>query len=298
MTSLPVIVGFGGCNAAGRSSFHQAYLRMVIENIKQEQRREVITGLAVMMNRVSVDHGNYRDCLGKLISEEAIVDEYGDTILNNTLIRRINADIFDADNVLSYKDVSLAPDDNAPLHFQLPKKQLPDPLPNNWRVSDIGARQVTITVTGNLNVKVPTTRITTTQSAGQLPTGFNPATLYNSRFHPRGLQMTVIGASDAINSIGIEWNNIMASVTPDQVAVYASSAMGQMDEFSNSGLLQARLTKGRVSSKQLPLGFTSMPAVRMSTRRKVIPCCGLHSVSVLTSRKIQSALWALVVHIF
>ena len=241
--------------------FSSSLPRLVIENIKQEQRREVIAGLAVMMNRVSVDHGNYRDCLGKLMSEDAIVDEYSDTILNNTLIRRINADIFDADNVLSYKDLSLEPDnENTPLPFQLAKKQLPDPLPNNWRVSDIGTNQVTITVTGNLNVKVPTTRITTTQSAGQLPTGFNPATLYNSRFHPRGLQMTVIGASDAINSIGIDWHDIMTSVTPDQVAVYASSAMGQMDEYSNSGLLQARLTKGRVSSKQLPLGFTSMPA--------------------------------------
>ena len=34
-------------------------------------------------------------------------------------------------------------------------------------------------------------------SAGQLPTGFDPGALYQSRSHPRGLQLTVYGASDA-----------------------------------------------------------------------------------------------------
>ena len=33
-------------------------------------------------------------------------------------------------------------------------------------------------------------------SAGNLPTGFDPATLYNSRYHPRGMAMTIYGISD------------------------------------------------------------------------------------------------------
>ena len=41
--------------------------------------------------------------------------------------------------------------------------------------------------------------------AGQLPDGFAPGTLYQSRTHPRNLQMTVFGASDALHSIGIDW---------------------------------------------------------------------------------------------
>ena len=261
MTPLPVIVGFGGFNAAGRSSFHQSYLRMVIENIKQAQHQEVIAGLAVMMNRVKVDNGNYCDDHGNTITAADIKDTYGDIILNNTLVRRISSNLFETDQIPSYKNLSLAPNhEGNPLCFQLSERDLPNPIPSNWQVSSISSDQVSVIVKGNLNVKVPNQTTLLTQSAGQLPTGFDPAALYNARFHPRGLQMTVTGASDAVNSIGINWQDIMESVAPDQVAVYASSAMGQMDEHSNGGLLQARLKGNRVTSKLLALGFTSMPA--------------------------------------
>lgn len=98
------------------------------------------------------------------------------------------------------------------------------------------------------------------QSAGQLPTGFDPATLYNSRFHPRGLQMTIIAASDAVRSTGLDWQTISDHVRPDEVAVYAASAMAQLDGNGTGGMLQARLRGNRVSSKQLPLGLNTMPA--------------------------------------
>ena len=32
MTALPVIVGMGGINAAGRTSFHQGYRRIVLDS--------------------------------------------------------------------------------------------------------------------------------------------------------------------------------------------------------------------------------------------------------------------------
>ena len=260
MTPLPLIVGFGGFNAAGRSSFHQAYLRMVIENIGRQQRSQVIAGLATIMNCVKVGNDGYYDDSGKKITVDALADIYGNLVLDNTLVRKITDDLFDANQVLSYKNLSLSPDSNSNFRFQLLKKDLPNPVPDNWHITDLNDSQITVTVVGDLNVKVPTITMATTQSAGQLPTGFDPSALYNSRFHPRGLQMAIVGASDAINSVGIDWQNIMQRVLPDQVAVYASSAMGQMDEYSNSGFLQARLKANRVSSKQLALGFTSMPA--------------------------------------
>ena len=260
MTPLPVIVGFGGFNAAGRSSFHQAYLRMVIESIELKQRRQVIAGLATMMNHIRAGNDGYYDDLGKKITVEALADIYSNSVLDSTLVRKITDDLFDADHIPSYKHLSLSPDGNSKFRFQLRKKDLPNPIPENWHVTDLGSSQIAVSVVGNLNIKVPTTTAATTQSAGQLPTGFNPSALYNSRFHPRGLQMAIVGASDAINSVGIGWQDIMKMVSPDQVAVYASSAMGQMDEYSNSGFLQARLKGSRVSAKQLALGFTSMPA--------------------------------------
>ena len=39
MSHLPVIVGFGGYNAAGRSSFHHAYRRTVLESLNAEKQR-------------------------------------------------------------------------------------------------------------------------------------------------------------------------------------------------------------------------------------------------------------------
>ena len=98
------------------------------------------------------------------------------------------------------------------------------------------------------------------QSAGILPTGFEPGDHYNSRFHPRGLQMAILGASDAINSIGIEWSDVMKKVKPDEVAVYAVSGLGQVDDYGMGGYLQARLRSNRPTSKQLALGMNSMPA--------------------------------------
>jgi len=72
--------------------------------------------------------------------------------------------------------------------------------------------------------------------------------------------MAVLGASDAINSIGIPWQTIKDSVKPDEIAVYSSSAMSQLDELGLGGMLQARLKGGRVTTKQCPLGLNSMAA--------------------------------------
>ncbi|WP_166796985.1 hypothetical protein, partial [Pseudomonas aeruginosa] len=52
MSRLPVIVGFGGYNAAGRSSFHHGFRRMVIESMDPQARQETLAGLAVMMKLV------------------------------------------------------------------------------------------------------------------------------------------------------------------------------------------------------------------------------------------------------
>ena len=73
-------------------------------------------------------------------------------------------------------------------------------------------------------------------------------------------QMAVVAATDALRSTGIEWSTILEHVAPDEVAVYASSIMSQLDENGFGGLMQSRLKGGRVSAKQLALGLNSMPA--------------------------------------
>jgi acetoacetyl-[acyl-carrier protein] synthase len=97
------------------------------------------------------------------------------------------------------------------------------------------------------------------KAAGQFPTGFEPATLYNSRYQPRGLQATIFAATDAIRSTGLEWDAILDKISPDEVGTYSASIVGQMNDEGLGGLVRSRLTGSRVSTKQLALGLNTMP---------------------------------------
>jgi acetoacetyl-[acyl-carrier protein] synthase len=255
---LPVIVGFGGFNAAGRGSGHQAYRRMVIESLPEAERQETLAGLAVMMGLLTYKDGAYRDSEGHGFDLADIETRFGTEILDGTLIRRIEKDFFDVDAVHWQKSATLSA--SAPLVFDLARRDLPDPIPAGWMVEELEDNRVRVTAKEGLTAKLDSYRELPVKSAGQLPRGFNPGALYNSHFHPRALQLAVVGASDAVQSIGIPWQAIADAVKPDEVGVYAGNVMSQMDENGFGGLLQARLKGGRVTTKQCPLGLNTMPA--------------------------------------
>jgi len=258
MNRLPVIVGFGGYNAAGRSSFHHAYRRTILDSLDAGKRVATLLSLATIMRLVEYRDGGYLDQEGSVLSAEQVADKYQTTIEQHSLVRRIHAELFDVDNVASTRDVDLQQSNE--IEFILQRRDLPNPTPNNWEVTTVDDKTVNIRVSGNLAVKMQTFRSLDVQAAGVLPTGFNPGEHYNSRFHPRGLQLAILGASDALNSMGIEWTDVIAKVNPDQVAVYATSGLGQTDDYGMGGYLQARLRSNRPSSKQVALGLNSMPA--------------------------------------
>lgn len=256
---LPVIVGFGGFNAAGRSSGHHAYRRMVIESLQPRDRQETLAGLAVMMGLISFADDAYRDAEGHQLHLADIESRFGEQVLDGTLIRRIDKTFFDVDVTHWQKSATLGAGD-APLVFEMRKRDLPEPVPADWQFDNIDDDRVRVTASLALEVKFDSYRELPVKSAGQLPHGFNPGALYNSHYHPRALQLAVIGASDAIQSTGLEWQSVMNSVKPDQIGVYASNVMSQMDENGFGGLLQSRLKGSRVSAKQCPLGLNTMPA--------------------------------------
>lgn len=256
---LPVIVGFGGFNAAGRSSGHHAYRRMVIESLQPKERQETIAGLAVMMGLVSFADDAYRDTEGNALGLAEIENRFGGQVVDGTLIRRIDKTFFDVDAAHWQKSATLGAGDS-PLVVEMRKRDLPEPVPADWQVEAIDDDRVLVTASLGLEVKFDSYRDLPVKSAGQLPRGFNPGALYNSHYHPRALQLAVIGASDAIQSTGLEWQAVMNSVKPDQIGVYASNVMSQMDENGFGGLLQSRLKGSRVSAKQCPLGLNTMPA--------------------------------------
>jgi len=261
MTRLPLIVGFGGIGPAGRSSFHHAYKRLVFESLPNNSYHETFLGLATMMNLVSYQNGHYRDDRGTTYQPSEVVSRFKERILEGTLVRKIEIDHFDCDQVDWHKKVSLQAPGSEALVFITDRKQLPQPIPTNWKIKPVDkAHLVRVSIQGKADFLVNSQREMAAQAAGQLPTGFTPETQYNARSHPRGLQMAIIAASDAIHSIGIPWKEIVDAVKPDEISVYAGSVMSQLDENGYGGLMTSRLKGQRVSAKHLALGLNTMPA--------------------------------------
>lgn len=237
MSRLPVIVGFGGINAAGRSSFHQGYRRLVVDALSGADRRRTLEALARLMR----------------LPETTDVD----TVLRHTLVRRIEPQYFDVGAIPLQQRLHLSADT---LAFRLRRRELPSTLPANWQVTALADDEVLVHVAGGMEALVPDTRPFPVTSAGQLPSGFDPAHHYPSRQHPRALQLTVFGASDALESLGVDWFDLRRRIAPDRVAVYASSAHGQVDDEGFGGMLKAPWQGRRTSARQCPLGFAEMPA--------------------------------------
>src|SRR5690606_18401835 len=82
MRALPLITGFGGINAAGRSGGHHAYRRLVIDALPEAVARETWQGLAALTG-----------CSGPLDAARL------DWLASNTLVRRIGHELFDTEHI-------------------------------------------------------------------------------------------------------------------------------------------------------------------------------------------------------
>ena len=253
---LPVIVGFGGFNAAGRSSSHQAFRRMVLESLPINEQHDTIAGLACLMGLVSSQGEIYVDLNGTELTLAAAFEQYRDLVIEGTLVRRVEH--FDSSNLPGHRKIDFSEQQSAV--FTMAKRDLPKELPNDWQTSDLGDGRVEIITSGVDKHLVTVPYELAAKAAGQLPTGFDLTKHYNARFHPRGLQMSLLGASDAIHSMGIPWEKVAAQVRPDEIGVYSSSVFGQVDDQGMGGLFQARLKGERTTAKQVALGLNSMPA--------------------------------------
>ncbi|WP_408901191.1 beta-ketoacyl synthase [Photobacterium piscicola] len=241
MAKLPLIVGLGGINAAGRSSGFHNYKLMIADVLSEDAMQSTWQDLARRMG---------------LSDDGAITEDIITAIKAGTCVRRI--DSFDPDNLLYQYKANLNSADNQ-ITFTLRKSKLPNHIPSNWQV-DIQGTKAVITVNGNFDALVEGRVTFPVSSGGNIPAGFDPSKLYNSRFHPRGLALTVYGASDALNSLGFEWDDVLRHIKPDEVSVYAGSGLAQIDDNSLGGMIAAHLTGGRVSSKMMALSLAQMPA--------------------------------------
>ena len=257
MSHLPVIVGMGGINPAGRTSGHQAFRRTVLDALPADQQRQTLEGLAALMRLVEHSEKGWQDSQGQPV--DAPAQSLRDQVLNHTLIRRNEDPRFLAPGLPSNRQASMQFAE--PMRFTLRRRQLPDNLPADWQVREIDAREVEVSVpAGILEVLLPDAQVPKVRAAAQLPSGFDPASLYRSVHHPRGLSLAVFGASDCLGASGFSWETLRQQLNPDHIAVYAGNSIGQLDDQGWGGLLKSLVTGQRATSKQMPLGYGQMPA--------------------------------------
>ena len=98
-------------------------------------------------------------------------------------------------------------------------------------------------------------------AAGQLPEGINLSKMYNSRQHPKGIQMTIFGVTDCLRNMGKDWDaEIKPLLDPKKIGVFSGPAIGQLDYEGMGGLLQSRKIGKRASSKHLSMSLIGMSA--------------------------------------
>ena len=234
VSALPVITAIGGISPAGRTACHHGFHRLVMDALDSTTRERTLHALSSLMPGAPGADG----------------------LLQGTLIRRLGNNLFDADNVGIHVNARAS----APLVLEMRDMDLPTPVPASWTVTPLGDKRSRVAIPAGAELLLPATRRSRVQSAGQLPSGFDPAALYPSRHHPRALQMAVFGASDMLGMLGIDWSVIQRRLAPQEIAVYASSAMSQLDDNGFGGVLRSPALGRRITSKQLPLGFGGMSA--------------------------------------
>jgi len=265
LSNLPVIIGFGGINAAGRTSSHHGYRRLIADHLDTQSRLDTMTDLATLTNKATFNNGLYYIAgpgqeQGKGLTQAQLSEQLGEALKDATLIRPIRPEAYDIHQLVLNKAAEIKPASGDCTCIRMRRRHLPTTLPDNWQVSTVDGDTVEVAISGAFSAILPDTRRAPVSAAGQLPDGFDPGSLYQSRNHPRNLQMTVFGASDALSSTGIAWQTMQDHVAPDRIAVYASNSIGQLDEAGFGGLLKNPSTGKRITSKQMPLGYGQMPA--------------------------------------
>lgn len=229
MSALPVITAVGGINAAGRTSMHHGFRRMVFEALDAQRQQQTLDSLSALTG----------------LSDRQ-------QLLNATLIRELPEAV----------RITMASNGHSdtPVTLEMRNLDLPHPLPEGWQATELNRHRSRVTVPAGAELRAPAAIARRVSAAGQLPSGFDPATLYASRNHPRALQMAIYGVSDAFGMLGIPWDQLRGRLAPDEVAVFASNAMAQLDDHGLGGMMRAPSLGQRTTSKQCPLGLGEMTA--------------------------------------
>ena len=230
---LPVIVGFGGFNAAGRSSSFRSYERLLCDLPDKARRRSVADELRTLTRRP---------------------DASDQDMFADSLMREIPASRIDTSNLPSWHKLPR----KAQVSIRLDKKDLPNPLPQGWQILSEEGEQLEVSLENSQLRSYKSHRLPCT-TAACLPCGFQPGALYPSRKHPLGLEIAIVAGSDALNDTGLDIDALLEMVPAGKVGVFAGSAVSQLDDTAVGGYTTARLMGGRASARGLAMGLPDTP---------------------------------------
>lgn len=249
MKPIPLIVGFGGLSSAGKSVFHTAYQRIIIEELNSKKQQETYASLACMMGLVRFKNDHFI-CIenGQKISLEEIQTRYKTHIKKNTLIRKLEN--FYQQGIPQNLSAKLKSDSLEKLENTSKDELWGDGwklIENNISFQD-SKKEQEVFLAGYKKNKV--------NVAGSLPLGFDASSYYTSLHHPKHIQLAILGVSDALRSVGIDWQEL--PVKMDKIGVYCGSCLGGADLQSMGGLLQMSHLGKRPSSKMLAFSMQNM----------------------------------------
>ncbi len=250
----------GGISPAGRTADHLGYQRLVFDHISGAEQERVLLDLALLQGRIRYADGSYRSGDDTPISDlSAELRTLRDDILAATLIRTLDPQThFDPHAVPRHRRLKAR--EGRPLQVTLSETELPGRLPEGVRLIENTNGYAHLELAPGASLLLEDTYEVPLAGAGQFPSGFNPQSLYPSKAHPRALAGSVIAASEAVHSSGLDFDALLTSLPPNQVSVYSGSAFGQFDEQSFEGAATARFLDGRVSSRHISFSLPEMSA--------------------------------------
>ena len=155
MSRLPVIVGFGGINPAGRSSNHHGYRRLVYGALSESAQQKTLASIAALTGKLKKSAAGWADDQGYAVDPDSYLPAHSEELLGNTLIRELEGNLFDPDRIYHQSQAKLSAADDCPLSFRIKTKNISSPLPSNWSVVRHDENFSVVTIAGDLEVMLP-----------------------------------------------------------------------------------------------------------------------------------------------
>ncbi len=252
----PLIVGFGGVDAAGRwgGPNHPAFESMVHDRGDMPDAPHLEQLRLMELARREAD-GRYRFVPeDRTLDAADLVAQTRDRVRDNIFVREVP---FDASRIPALHKMRAS-------EVVVRRSDLPDPLPEGWVVEPgPDEDRVRIVLSDSNDLFGWKTRASAVSTAGSIPNGFQPypeeAPGPAKRRVARNLWLGLWSVNDAFRSVGLDFAEVSRVIPQDDIGVYFASAMGQVGPRGFYGYVKSHIFGERPQSTQVPFSLTNTP---------------------------------------